>query len=254
MGGAVIGDRALVEDACARAWERLLVCQPDRGEHLFAWLRRVAIHEAWALARRDLREVEPAHPDRDWVDAQRSAAADRTERAERTERALEALQALAGLGERERRYMALRVVGWSYKEIAAGCGVTYTNVNRHLVRAHAKLRTIAAETTPRAGPTGPRARRSEAGDDARQLQKRRLRQAPPPAPRRSRSAVRGLLPAGAPAGRRPARRRGHARGAKEALPARPGRGRPTHGKGAEGSGADRLCSSCIAAGPPQSLR
>jgi len=146
VGGAVIGDRALVEDACARAWERLLVCQPDRGEHLFAWLRRVAIHEAWALARRDLREVEPAHPDRDWVDAQRSAAADRTERAERTERALEALQALAGLGERERRYMALRVVGWSYKEIAAGCGVTYTNVNRHLARAHAKLRTIAAET------------------------------------------------------------------------------------------------------------
>lgn len=142
VGWAIHGDRTLVEDACARAWEHLLVSQPERGEHLFAWLRTVAIHEAWALARKERREAEPAHPDGDWLDEHQPALVDSTESA--VEARL-ALAALAGLRERERRYMALRVAGYSYQEICARCGVTYTNVNTHLTRARAKLRALAAE-------------------------------------------------------------------------------------------------------------
>lgn len=142
VGWAIHGDRTLVEDACARAWEHLLVSQPERGEHLFAWLRTVAIREAWALARKERREAEPAHPDGDWLDEYQPALVDSTESA--VEARL-ALAALAGLRERERRYMALRVAGYSYKEICSRCGVTYTNVNRHLTRARAKLRALGAE-------------------------------------------------------------------------------------------------------------
>ena len=51
-----------------------------------------------------------------------------------------ALETLAGLPPRQRRYMALFVAGYRYREIVAICGVTYTNVNNHLVRARARLR------------------------------------------------------------------------------------------------------------------
>lgn len=44
---------AIVEDACAFAWQRLIECQPERTERIFAWLRTVAIHEAWRMARRE---------------------------------------------------------------------------------------------------------------------------------------------------------------------------------------------------------
>jgi DNA-directed RNA polymerase specialized sigma24 family protein len=41
--------------------------------------------------------------------------------------------------------VALKTAGYSYREIAARFGVTYTNVNKHLTRARARLRALAAE-------------------------------------------------------------------------------------------------------------
>ena len=55
--------------------------------------------------------------------------------------ALEALRALARLPDRQRQDLALRVAGFSYREIAAMTGGrTYTNVNKHLVKARAAIR------------------------------------------------------------------------------------------------------------------
>jgi RNA polymerase sigma factor (sigma-70 family) len=56
--------------------------------------------------------------------------------------AREALRALAGLRWRRRRVLELRAGGYSYKEIAAKLGVTYTNVNRQLTRGRSELREL----------------------------------------------------------------------------------------------------------------
>src|SRR3954452_1843007 len=46
---AVNAPRELIEDACQTAWTILLRTQPDRHT-IFAWLRVVAIHEAYRLS------------------------------------------------------------------------------------------------------------------------------------------------------------------------------------------------------------
>jgi RNA polymerase sigma factor (sigma-70 family) len=117
----------------------------------------VAIREAWALARRDHREALPGDDDPRELAAGGPAPLD-------VDTVLEtrgALEALAGLRERERRYLALKTAGYSYKEIADRCGVTYTNVNKHLTRARARLRAPAARsgTHNGGGPTPPPTRR-----------------------------------------------------------------------------------------------
>lgn len=55
--GTVVGaSEALIEDACAFAWMQLVGCQPERAT-AFAWLRTVAIREAWRLSRVERREA-----------------------------------------------------------------------------------------------------------------------------------------------------------------------------------------------------
>jgi DNA-directed RNA polymerase specialized sigma24 family protein len=53
--------------------------------------------------------------------------------------AREALRPLAGLRWRRRRVPELKPVGFSYREIMELLGVTYTNVNRQLVRGRKDL-------------------------------------------------------------------------------------------------------------------
>jgi hypothetical protein len=45
----------VVDDACSFAWLQLLRHQPNRGT-VFAWLRTVAIREAWRICERDARD------------------------------------------------------------------------------------------------------------------------------------------------------------------------------------------------------
>jgi RNA polymerase sigma factor (sigma-70 family) len=152
---AVEADPALIEDACARAWEQLIRHQPQR-QQVFAWLRTVAIREAWALARREQREAGPGDDDPREVAAGHPAALD----VDGALAARAALEALAALRERERRYLTLKTAGYSYKEIAERYGVTYTNVNKHLTRARARLRAPAAQADAQNGePPAPALRR-----------------------------------------------------------------------------------------------
>jgi len=56
-----------------------------------------------------------------------------------------ALRVLAGLPERQRSTLALKVAGFRYAEIQRLRGdVTYTNVNRQLVKARQRIRELDA--------------------------------------------------------------------------------------------------------------
>ena len=134
---AINGSGALIEDACQTAWTILMRRQPDRAS-VFAWLSVVAIHEAYRLSAIERRELhlEDLAIEGDWetILAGRVTVDDQLE-------ALDALRALAALPDRQRRDLSLRVGGFSYREIAAMTGGrTYTNVNKHLVKARTAIR------------------------------------------------------------------------------------------------------------------
>ena len=92
---SVNASEALIEDACQSAWAVLLRCQPERTPTLFAWLRTVAVHQAYRLSREERRDARlddlPAPAERELriVDRQRSF-----EVAFEARRALEALATL----------------------------------------------------------------------------------------------------------------------------------------------------------------
>lgn len=130
---AVDGPDAVVDDACAFAWLQLLRRQPDRST-VFAWLRTVAIREAWRLSRQERRDVHLEQlPCWEKRCRETSDAA--------TIAAHAALRAVADLPPKQRRYLTLSVAGHSHVEIAATTGATRTNVSKHLTRARASLRT-----------------------------------------------------------------------------------------------------------------
>ncbi len=138
--------RELIEDACQTAWATLLRAQPNRDSN-FAWLRVVAIHEAYRLSaidRRDARLERLSREDGDWheVIADPRSLDDALE-------ALEALRVLASLPEGRRIDLALKVAGYSYEEIRARTpGRTRTNVNKSLVKGRAHIRRMRRPRDP----------------------------------------------------------------------------------------------------------
>jgi len=132
----VSAPRELIEAACQTAWTILLCNQPDRAA-IFAWLRVVAIHEAYRLSAADRgAHLEDLEHSQGWdaVIADPVTIEDAIE-------ARRALRSLAALPERQRQDLSLRVAGFSYREIAQITGDrTYTNVNKHLAKARARIR------------------------------------------------------------------------------------------------------------------
>lgn len=116
----------LIEDACQTAWASLLRTQPERHA-IFAWLRVVAIHEAYRLAAIDRRARHLERLNLDEHDWQELIADPRT--LDDAVAALEALRTLASLPERQRSDLTLKVAGYSYEEIRALTpGRTFTNL------------------------------------------------------------------------------------------------------------------------------
>jgi RNA polymerase sigma factor (sigma-70 family) len=132
-------------DACAVAWMKLAgradVALDARGA---SWLATVAIHEAWAEARR--RQVErpsgtlcgefepgeagePTGPASDPLDR----AIELDEHRDRRER-------FATASAREREALLLHALGYRYKEISAITGASYTAVNRRITEGRRRVR------------------------------------------------------------------------------------------------------------------
>ena len=129
--------RELIEDACQNAWAILLRCQPERPK-IFGWLFVVATREAFRLSARERRHVrlEAMLSEGSWeaVIADEFSIDDILE-------ARHALEIMATLPDRQRADLTLQVAGFSYKEIAELTGGrTYTNVNKHLAKARARIR------------------------------------------------------------------------------------------------------------------
>jgi RNA polymerase sigma factor (sigma-70 family) len=127
-------DETVIDDACAHAWLQLMRCQPDR-DRAFAWLRTVAVREAWRLSKLERRDVRlDALPS--VHDPGRDALAPSIE-------ARDALRRLAALPHRQRRFLTLQIAGHSRTEIAAQTGATPRTVDRQLARARHHLRLVS---------------------------------------------------------------------------------------------------------------
>lgn len=124
------------DDALQRALEVLLTKAPplDR-DRLAAWMTVVTRREAHAVRRS--RERFAAAPDP--LDATPSDRPGPAEHAERRERVAEARLALASLKPAERLAIVLQAEGYSYAEICALCGWSYTKVNRSLAEGRKRL-------------------------------------------------------------------------------------------------------------------
>ena len=129
--------RELIEDACQNARTIMLRAQPDRSS-IFGWLYVVATREAFRLCERERRHrhLDAMLPNGSWdaVIADAFSIDDILE-------AREALAILASLPDRQRADLTLLVAGFSYVEIAELTGGrTYTNVNKHIAKARARVR------------------------------------------------------------------------------------------------------------------
>src|SRR4051794_27919904 len=126
----------LIEDACQEAWMILVRHQPERGA-IFAWLRVVAVREAYRICRAEQGAgyLEDIDHDGGWEALIAGATT--------IDDVIEARQALAlvaALPERQRDDLALLVAGFSYREIAELTGGgALTNINKHLAKARARL-------------------------------------------------------------------------------------------------------------------
>jgi RNA polymerase sigma factor (sigma-70 family) len=119
------------EDACQRGLEILLTKAPTTSEdELVPWLKTVVKHEAFAL-RRQRERHSPVTDDGELRDRPAPAAVTH-EQAERLERLRQGAEALGHLKPHEIRALVLKAEGFSYREICAMTGWSYTKVNRLL--------------------------------------------------------------------------------------------------------------------------
>jgi hypothetical protein len=135
---ALNAPRELIEDACQTAWAILLRTQPDRHA-IFAWLRVVAIHEAYRLSAIERRETRLASRRTDHRDGENLIADPHT--LDDALEALEALRTLAALPARQRDDLTLNLGGYTYDEIRIITGGrTFTSVSKSLAKARARIR------------------------------------------------------------------------------------------------------------------
>jgi RNA polymerase sigma factor (sigma-70 family) len=124
----------VAEDAVSFAWMQLVRTQPRR-ENVVGWLYTVAKYEVFATMRRAQREVT--------VEELPPMAAPGS--VERIVEARETMVSLRGLKSHQRLVLIMKAEGFSYNEIAALTGKTYTWVNRHLTEGRKAARRLEAK-------------------------------------------------------------------------------------------------------------
>jgi len=127
------------EDAYQRSLEILLTKAPTaRRDELRPWLHTVIKHEALALRRQRERAVSV---DDETAGADAVPATDREpdEAVTSRERVHRTAEALGGLKPSEMQCMILKALGYSYDEIAARTGFSWTKVNRSLTEGRRRF-------------------------------------------------------------------------------------------------------------------
>jgi RNA polymerase sigma factor (sigma-70 family) len=139
--------REVIEDACHHAWTKLFNHseQVDRGAAL-NWLATTAIRQAWKLDRRERRELslEAAAEDVGELPIP-SRLPGPVEHLEFREH----LGQLRDLPQRQQRLIWLRAAGLSYVEMAAYTGDSVRTVERQVLRATARMRSLHTRTPQR---------------------------------------------------------------------------------------------------------
>jgi DNA-directed RNA polymerase specialized sigma24 family protein len=156
---AVHAPRELIEDACQTACATLVRTQPDRRS-TFGWLYVVATREAFRLCERERRHLhlETMLPEGSWDDVIADAFS-----IDDILEARKALAILATLPDRQRADLTLLVAGFSYVEIAKMTGgQTYTNVNKHIAKARARVRLARLDENSNGRRTGGRGAKNRA--------------------------------------------------------------------------------------------
>jgi DNA-directed RNA polymerase specialized sigma24 family protein len=152
VAAAVRAPREVVEDACQNAWTIMLRSQPRRATW-FAWLRVVAIRQAWEQCTRSRTErpggafispyvneigaYEYPEPPADTPDVP-DQVADHIQHVKR-------LADLAGIKPNERQTLFLIGLGYRYTEIMQITGASYTAVNRRITEGRRALRKLERE-------------------------------------------------------------------------------------------------------------
>jgi RNA polymerase sigma factor (sigma-70 family) len=117
---------------------------PGRFPEPLAWLTTTLKRECWGIARRGERRRERPEFGQD---LERRAAGGRgtDDRAESLAVASEVRAAMGELRPQERRVIGLLAAGYSYREVMAMTGWTYTKVNRCSAEGRARLRELGLE-------------------------------------------------------------------------------------------------------------
>lgn len=143
---AIGGRRHVAEDACSFAWLQLLRTQPERGS-IFPWLCVVAINEARRLLKGQARQAEFDEEAAGYAPSPGSKGTD----LQLTLEVREALEHIAELSAQQIRIFSLHVAGFTYDEICEATGYSWTQVNRHMVRARSHVRARRDGPRPPAG-------------------------------------------------------------------------------------------------------
>jgi RNA polymerase sigma factor (sigma-70 family) len=134
---------SVIEDACQVAWGRLVHHRHRvRRDKALSWLATTAIHEAFDVLRRQrrcdsLEGTLDSHGDAVVLDCA-PGADELWELRDRLER-------IETLPERQQQMLWLHGLGYNYAEIAASTGCTVRTVERQLLRAKRKMRSLAEE-------------------------------------------------------------------------------------------------------------
>jgi DNA-directed RNA polymerase specialized sigma24 family protein len=152
VAAAVRAPREVVEDACQNAWTIMLRSRPRR-ETWFAWLRVVAVRQAWEQCART-RNERPAgaftSPDASEVGAYEfpEPPAETRDIPDQVADRIQHVQRLADLGAikpQDRRTLYLIGLGYRYTEIMEITGASYTAVNRRITEGRRALRKLERE-------------------------------------------------------------------------------------------------------------
>ena len=139
------------EDAYQRALEILLTkAPPIEHEALVRWMQTVTKHEALAVRRQRERVLSPVSKNSDGEERDPLAGLawdgpGPTDRAASRERIARSREALRALKPQEVRALSLKAEGFSYAEIGAITGWTYTKINRCMAEGRKRFLAVFSE-------------------------------------------------------------------------------------------------------------